>query len=87
MASKLCGDGVTIGSFQSWVTFLLDISSDVGYYVAIPKRSRLLWILMLITLIAPHVVNVFSITRIMEERDKLRVEKARKRYREEKKEK
>lgn len=55
---------ITIGSFQSWVTFLLDISSDVGYYVAIPKRSRLLWILMLITLIAPHVANVFSIARI-----------------------
>ena len=55
---------ITIGSFQSWVFFVLDISSDVGYYVAIPKRSRLLWILMLITLIAPHVANVFNITRI-----------------------
>ena len=41
---------------------------------------------MLVTLIAPHVVNVFSITRIMEERDKKRGEEARKRYREKKKE-
>ena len=53
---------ITIGSLQAWATFMADYSSDIGYFVAVPKMSSYLKYGMLLSIIAPHVFNLVNVT-------------------------
>ena len=64
---------ITIGSLQAWATFMADYSSDIGYYVAIPKISIYLKYGMLLSIIAPHAFNLVNVTQTIRKQKKAKV--------------
>ena len=59
---------LTTASLIAWIFFVLDLSTDVGYYSTTSKHSSILQYGMLISMIAPHLFNMVSVASIMVKR-------------------
>ena len=55
---------VSAASIVAWIFFILDNGLDYNYYATTAKQSDVLKYGMLVSLIAPHVMNVITGTRI-----------------------